>query len=200
MSDHPSEPSVSPTLERFIANFGEQAKGITEVVLPLGHPDAIKRLARDLIAFGYGMGESPACSASQLEWFEKAEATRKRMENHVEALAFHRAAESSPASSSGLSSLVPRAFMIVTKDGEPVALRTIEAAGKTDIAALNALPGRDKPFRLDTLVSLEDVTSCISALESEVASLTASRDALQETLDHIRESRGDQFGGSWSKP
>lgn len=73
-------------MQRFPATFAEQRRGVEEVILPLGHPEAIKRLARDLIAFGFGIGEAPAQSAAQLEWYEKAEDALERLSKHVDAL------------------------------------------------------------------------------------------------------------------
>lgn len=69
------------------ANFGEQAQGIQRVILPLGSVEAIERLAHDVLAFGYGMGESAPQSAEQLSWHEKAEAARAALMENVRALA-----------------------------------------------------------------------------------------------------------------
>jgi hypothetical protein len=68
------------------ANFGEQRAGVVAVVLPMGSPDAIERLTRDVLAFGYGMGEAVPESSAQLDWMEKAEAARTEIRQHVAAL------------------------------------------------------------------------------------------------------------------
>jgi hypothetical protein len=76
-----------PSLRRYPANFGEIARGIDEVVLPLGSVAAIQRLARDLVAFGFGMGQSTPYSSESLGWFDKAEDAKKALMENVRALA-----------------------------------------------------------------------------------------------------------------
>jgi hypothetical protein len=48
--------------------------------------EAIERLARDCIAFGYGMGEATPRSSDQLAWMEKAYAAKALLMENVAAL------------------------------------------------------------------------------------------------------------------
>ena len=78
--------SASPAeglLRQYVPNFGEAKRGIVAVTLPLGSMEAIERLARDLIAFGFGMGEAEPRSSAQLKWLEKAEAARLELLENV---------------------------------------------------------------------------------------------------------------------
>lgn len=72
--------------DEYIANFGDQAKGIDRVVLPLGDPDAIKRLLRDLVAWGFGMGQAEPESAEALSWHERATVATEKLNAHIAAL------------------------------------------------------------------------------------------------------------------
>lgn len=77
----------SPPERKYPANFSELDRGIDAVVLPLGSVEAIERLSHDLIAFGYGAGDAVARSTEQLDWWEKAEASRVALMENVRALA-----------------------------------------------------------------------------------------------------------------
>lgn len=68
------------------ANFGEKRQGVEAVVLPKGDPEAIKRLARDLVAFGYGIGRAPEQSTEAVEWHERATAATAALLENVAAL------------------------------------------------------------------------------------------------------------------
>lgn len=74
-------------MRRYVPNYGEQERGIASVVLPLGSVDAIDRLARDMIAFGYGMGGAPRESGEAQRWHEKAWAAHRALMENVRALA-----------------------------------------------------------------------------------------------------------------
>ena len=73
-------------MEQFIANFGEARKGVVGVMLPMGSIEAIERLARDLVAFGFGMGESQRGSSKQLEWHGKTVVAHDALMAHVRSL------------------------------------------------------------------------------------------------------------------
>lgn len=84
-TDLPQTPVSSS--RRYAVNFGEKARGVTAVVLPLGSVEAIERLARDLISFGYGMGEAEPRTSEQFKWFEKAEDAKIALMENVRELA-----------------------------------------------------------------------------------------------------------------
>ena len=71
--------------DRYPANFGEQAKGVEGVVLPLGSTEAVTRLLRDLMAWSFGMGQAQPESSEMLSWHERAEATTAKLREHFAA-------------------------------------------------------------------------------------------------------------------
>jgi hypothetical protein len=71
--------------DRYPANFGEQAKGVEGVVLPLGSTEAVTRLLRDLVAWGFGMGQAQPESSELLSWHERADATTAKLREHFAA-------------------------------------------------------------------------------------------------------------------
>ena len=77
-------------VNRYMANFGEMRRGIEGVLLPLGSKDAIERLMRDLVAFGYGMGDEPHRAA---EWMDRVDAAQNKLRDHFAFLAAARMRE-----------------------------------------------------------------------------------------------------------
>jgi hypothetical protein len=71
--------------DRYPANFREQAKGVEGVVLPLGSTEAVTRLLRDLVAWGFGMGQAQPESSELLSWHERADATTAKLREHFAA-------------------------------------------------------------------------------------------------------------------
>ncbi|MBA4071039.1 MAG: hypothetical protein C0497_04260 [Gemmatimonas sp.] len=72
--------------DEYVANFSDKARGVDHVVLPLGNPDAITRLLRDLEAWGFGMGQAAPESSELLSWAERATAARNKLMAHFDAL------------------------------------------------------------------------------------------------------------------
>ncbi len=83
----PESAAPQPEMRSYLPNFGEMRKGVVGVTLPLGSVEGIERLARDIQAFGMGVGHAPGRSSEAMEWYEKGKAAHAALMENVRELA-----------------------------------------------------------------------------------------------------------------